>query len=682
MLVLEKLRFKGIGRFVEEQIILFDSLGKFVQLGGQNNNTKGSSGAGKSTVFMALDYLFGVSNRPSTVLKSRLSDDGIFVEGTFKYDGKPLTITRGKKLAIDLDGEVTTGNSNKTEEKLDFILGMHRDLFRKMLHKRQKEGGFFLDMGPKDVNDFLTSSLGLDEYKNKIQIAENEIKKLIEKKENVLKHLIAARSGLQATESALSSIGQPPVKDIHQSVVLELREKCEKSSAAFEAVKSKHAIERQTLELKKPKYEYVAFDRAALDALDIKLSDLKRRQGQIQVAENERIFTARSELSKVQAQVAKFKEEIRLGALAAEKIQEIAVQLKAIKDGKCYNCGQDWKDSVKEEKLKRDALAYRAHMLAGNQAQTELPYVESTIPILENGCKPRENPEVSEISKEINNISSLIENEKKKEKDHNTIENAKISALRKEFDSLDSTLRATHSTELEQVRGQADIDRRAFEAAVGKLKAYEAARARYESSLASLEAQEKGYKQQINDWTNDTTEIQNRLDMVEEIKRALKSYLSCSFDEALETISENATRLIRHIPNMANVTIQLEGIKETQDGKIKEEVNAVIHMDGENNIDIRSLCGGERTALDLAIDLSVIDLLESKANKGIDLFILDEPFDGLDTVCIEMALEVLKNSNSNKRLIIVDHNPEVKEMVESRLVVVRDGATSRVVQAA
>jgi DNA repair exonuclease SbcCD ATPase subunit len=75
-------------------------------------------------------------------------------------------------------------------------------------------------------------------------------------------------------------------------------------------------------------------------------------------------------------------------------------------------------------------------------------------------------------------------------------------------------------------------------------------------------------------------------------------------------------------------------------------------------------------------------MLESKANKGIDLFILDEPFNGLDTVCIEMALEVLKNSNSNKRLIIVDHNPEVKEMVESRLTAVRDGATSRIVQMA
>ncbi|HXN74970.1 MAG TPA: ABC transporter ATP-binding protein, partial [Candidatus Acidoferrum sp.] len=81
-----------------------------------------------------------------------------------------------------------------------------------------------------------------------------------------------------------------------------------------------------------------------------------------------------------------------------------------------------------------------------------------------------------------------------------------------------------------------------------------------------------------------------------------------------------------------------------------------------------------------AVDLSAIELIENKANKGINIFILDEPFNGLDTVCIEMALEVLKNASAHKKLVIVDHNPEVKQMVESKLLVIRDGTTSRVVQ--
>lgn len=43
-----------------------------------------------------------------------------------------------------------------------------------------------------------------------------------------------------------------------------------------------------------------------------------------------------------------------------------------------------------------------------------------------------------------------------------------------------------------------------------------------------------------------------------------------------------------------------------------------------------------------------------------------------------MAMEVLKNSNINKKIVIVDHNPEIKEMVQNRLIVVRDGLTSKI----
>ena len=38
MLRLRQLKFSGIGRFVEEQVIDFDALGNMVQVDGQNNN--------------------------------------------------------------------------------------------------------------------------------------------------------------------------------------------------------------------------------------------------------------------------------------------------------------------------------------------------------------------------------------------------------------------------------------------------------------------------------------------------------------------------------------------------------------------------------------------------------------------------------------------------------------------
>lgn len=680
MLQLAKLRFKGIGRFVDEQLIIFDNLGKLVQVDGKNNNTGGSSGAGKSTIFNAIDYLFGFNKIPSTVLRSRLSDDGIFVEGTFIFNGKPLTITRGKKLSIDLDGEVTTGSSSKSEEKLDEIIGMPRELFRKLLHKRQKEGGFFLQMTPKDVNDFLTSALGHSAIKSKIDIVDKKTKELTEKKTANITALTAARTGLKATQDAILSLGLAPVKDIHQSVIVDLKKKHDESSAKLSEILTAHKLELETLEISRPKVSMEPFDRSGIVTLESQIATVSRSIDEFKRAEASRLEKARKDLHNVQLEISKLKDLEYRGTVAVEKIKEISEQLKAIKQGKCFNCGNDWQDLQKEKKLQQDALKYRNDSVEGKKAAEAIPALEQRLKQLESEILPREIPEIKPLGEQLNALTTTLAEMRQNESKHNATQAALASEAQAKFSELTSKMRYQHSVQADQARGQADIDRRAFEAAVGKLKAYEEARTRYENSLASLKAQEVSYSNKVSELSETSTQIHNQLEMAEELKRALKSYLSCSFDEALESISENATRLIRFIPNMANATIQLEGIRETGDGKVKEEVNAVIHMDGEQNVDIRSLCGGERTATDLAIDLSVIDLLENKANKGIDLFILDEPFEGLDTVCIEMALEVLKNSNSNKRLVIVDHNPEVKEMVENRLVVVRDGATSRVEQ--
>ena len=103
-------------------------------------------------------------------------------------------------------------------------------------------------------------------------------------------------------------------------------------------------------------------------------------------------------------------------------------------------------------------------------------------------------------------------------------------------------------------------------------------------------------------------------------------------------------------------------------------------MVGDENIPLKSFCGGEGSSIDLAIDLAVIAFIEEKTGKGTNIFILDEPFTGLDTVCIEEALLVLKNSDINKKIIVVDHNPIIKESLTDRIVVVREGLTSKIVQ--
>ena len=95
----------------------------------------------------------------------------------------------------------------------------------------------------------------------------------------------------------------------------------------------------------------------------------------------------------------------------------------------------------------------------------------------------------------------------------------------------------------------------------------------------------------------------------------------------------------------------------------KHEVNAVINLEGDSGIPIKTLSGGERTSADLAVDLAVGEMIESMTKKGVNFLIIDEGFDGLDSISKIECLEILKNISTDKKILMVDHSSEVKEMV-------------------
>ena len=70
--------FKGIGRFVSKQSVTLHDRKFLIQMDGRRLDYSGSSGAGKSTVFKANDYILGLNTTPATVLQSRLSKDTIW----------------------------------------------------------------------------------------------------------------------------------------------------------------------------------------------------------------------------------------------------------------------------------------------------------------------------------------------------------------------------------------------------------------------------------------------------------------------------------------------------------------------------------------------------------------------------------------------------------------------------
>lgn len=682
MLELRELKFRNIGRFTEEQSIDFTSFSPFAQVDGKNNNTGGSSGSGKSTVFMALEYLLGVNKRPATILQSRYTEEPLWVQGIFSSrNGETATVTRSKSLIQFEKGE-EKAKGIKAEELVDEMLGMPRDLFRKVIHKRQKEGGFFLSFTPQQMHDFLIDCIGLSTFKQKYKTTEDRLKFVCDKLGSMESGLANGQSALSATQDAILSLGLAPVQDMHKEVILELKEKYDRSAVRFADVEKNCESSYREFSKNRPNITNREYDGTAREALEKRTKEIEAaidacfdkefaRQNGIE----SRINAKTLECSKI---VARIKSSERAKADAAA----LASEIKSIQSQLCPTCSQGW--ATEEATKALDQKLYtlkslKALIVDGVKAEEENAALADLLADLKTQLTPQNDPALPDLNGELATVTGAILKEKQKAGELYEQQNAETRKLLDVFVTAQGELTMKHKKEIDQARGQMDLDRRVLDVAVQKLKSYDEAKNRFDKTHSELKAKEADLNERFTKLRNEMEELDSEQKKAEETLKALKTYVSFRFDEALDDISEKATKIIRCIPNMSNATIQFEGTKENKDGKVKEEVNAVISVDGEPGVPIKSLSGGEESALDLAVDLAVIDYIETRSGMGMNLFILDEPFNGLGTVEIEMALDVLKNSNTNKKLIIVDHNPEVKQMVQSRLVVERTGLTSKVV---
>jgi DNA repair exonuclease SbcCD ATPase subunit len=679
VLKLKKLIISNVGRFVGSHEIVFDGRPNLIQVDALNKNTNGSSGSGKSTIFNSLEYLLGTNSLPSTVLQSRLTKNPLSVEGVFDYDGKNLTIRRSKNegLTISLDGvEIVSGSNKAAEEKLDEILGIPRDLLRKMIHKRQKEGGFFLSLTPKECHAFLAEVLDLKTWTRRLLEAEQDVKRFDQEAQNTQAALDAAKSALEASKNSLSML-QEPILGWEPSILPFLKNNLERSESLLKEEYTK--LEQELSLIEKPQLP-PTLSKDTLRPLHEKIAQLKAQEAAERNISIERWKLKNKELSDLESSLSEHKRTIDNGKLASLKIEDIKAKILSIKNGICPTCKREW-----------------------HQGQHEIDAL-----VAEAKKKTIEIEQAKALEQEIPKLLKLIEDKKKEvEAVRTEISTSRFSALiqaaemelRVESEKLEKEqqlLNQAYHRSLELVREQETAIRSKFNEIITNLsynrdehkRLYLQKVSEYESFQKNLELFTKN-KQSLNQAIKiqesqifeleekNQKAVKMRAVSAEAVK-IIRSYMNSLFQDALDAIAVKATQILSRIPNMATASIYFEGFKETKSGSIKDEVTAILTMDGEINIPIKSMSGGERTAIDLAVDLAVIDMIEEQAGKGLDIFILDEPFDGLDSICREECLQILQAHVTGKKIIVVDHSNETKEMVHDTIRVVRDGQESRI----
>ena len=686
MLSLKKLTFNNIGRFITEQVIDFSQYDKLIQVNGFNRNTGGSSGAAKSTIFNAHDYLLGINDIPLTGLQSRLTKAAAYAEGEYDVDGIPLILRRSKKdgLTLKYGDEVVSGNVKLAEERLWEIIGIPKKLFKKMIHKKQKEGGFFLNLTAKESFEFLMNALSLEQTSEKTDRIDEDIK-TYKNRTIQLGHAIEAFTNSIDEIEELQEFEKEPVNTVKDEDIRSIVKEIQSIHDTISEIEVQRTKMLKDIGITKPIEPVVVFTGKESD-------DIIKLQGQVTELDDQKgqaLLAHLNDKGRVQMAADKIKKQLNDIPFAQSKIerkieemQTLMAEKKHIEENSCPTCKQKWSGASAIQRvtdiaeslsaIKTEIIQNKAIIDTKEDLEENLRRVNAIVTKLDSESGTSEFDEkISKLKEEIIKIqasrqSAKSEIEAKYFKELNQF-NENIRATNESFD-------ITVNPKKEYIqRLQKDFDKKHQEQEhySHNIEMYNLKMVKYTNTLTEKRTNLTDAKKQREDKTYE-------LFVAEETKRLIKTYTLQIFQDTLDYIGSYASEILSEIPNMTNTTIYFEGCKENKSGTIKDEVNAIVNMDGYDNINIKTLSGGERTVIDLAVDLAVIDMVESKAGKGANFFILDEPFDGLEDINIAQYLEVLKQVDTNKKIIIVDHNPIAKELITDSIMVERDGEQSMV----
>ena len=196
---LELSRFRS---YVEPAGVLFPETGLVLVRGN-------GSGAGKSSLFMAIYDAIGICPVPATQLKSWHGDGCRRVSLQLEADGKDISIRRGEAQSLTIDG------AEKAMESLPSALGV-KDLewLLPLTYRPQNGGSFFLSLGAAEKKSFLSSVLGLDALEKAFEESQEKMPRLQAAKEAAAARLASIAGGLQANKETLKGTGGVALDDL------------------------------------------------------------------------------------------------------------------------------------------------------------------------------------------------------------------------------------------------------------------------------------------------------------------------------------------------------------------------------------------------------------------------------------------------------------------------------------
>ena len=147
-------------------------------------------------------------------------------------------------------------------------------------------------------------------------------------------------------------------------------------------------------------------------------------------------------------------------------------------------------------------------------------------------------------------------------------------------------------------------------------------------------------------------------------------------DSVIATFNERVDEYMANVwPGMR---YELRSYKTTRSGDVKAVISDYVLVDGIER-KLGSLSGGEARCLSLIVDIALLETLLSMLGVNVTPILMDEPFEGLDSVNRERVIHAISRLASSREVWIIDHMGEAKSMFDRTVRVEKRAGVSRVV---
>ncbi len=679
-----------------------------------------SNGAGKSSFLETIPFaLFGKTARDirqdqKVNWKNKKNCQVIF---RFKINDKVYEINRKLKpgkLEIYKDGSLIDQDAHKADYQAMFedIFGMDVKMFMSLVHSNVNSSANIMGMKKADKRKFLERMFGLEIYSDMNKLCNEKLKSIEEKdykhqvdfqaaKEKIetakrtrtqfqldIKSRQADIENVQESEEELQRLLEnnpnldEDVKNLEQEIDTK-REAFRKVTSEFDTWKAKLETEVEHLQKEIKQLEDLEEQRKKNEQIQARIEKIQEKAGKIdkikeKIIEQDGNYAHLSkkvedENEKV-SEVEKELVELRTNLKTTEK------NLEQLASGICPTCGQDVTDpqthySKERTSLKRKITAREKKLEKIKTERSSLSAARDDTALIIRTLETAKT-KLLELENQLKEAGSA------ERKDELVSEkNAKIEKIQKAL-TLYNEKDGKHSDEMEALKHKLEdlmAEQTRINAKKKDLDIIKTQAAEIEKHIESLRVMIKEQDAIIDEAKSKQNTIDSKIVMLKGIGDYIRAIKNILKDEnikqyTIKQIIPYLNKQTNHYLSEVNYSFYVD-----IDGWLELDIKGP----GIRNASYYSLSGGERRGIDIALQLSLLDIARTQAGIFPDLLVFDELLDSsIDGRGINELMKIVrvKQKEFDGKIFIISHRDEIdNEMVDFQYKVVKQNGYSKVI---